>query len=275
VLEQRSRQADLEVGFDGGVLVLTIDRPERGNALDQPTRDAIAAELSRASDDPAVRSVLLTATGHRAFCSGADLSAATLPPRPAGVPDQIQGEMARVIATGWQVLVSAVLDCEKPVIAAVNGLAAGGGMALVLACDLVVMAEHARLIPVFVRRGLAPDAGSAYLVARLVGRQVAKQLYLLGDDVPSARAHRLGLAGWVVPGTELAATARSLADRLASGPTRALAATKLMINHAADLDRAAALNEEALLQEMVSGTADAAEGLASFRESRRPVFLGY
>lgn len=252
-----------------------IDRPEFGNALDHPTRDAIAAGLRRASDDPVVRSVILTASGDRAFCSGADLSATARPARPAGIPDRIQGELARVIATGWQALVSAVLDCEKPVIAAVNGLAAGGGMALVLACDLVVMAEHARLIPVFVRRGLAPDAGSAYLITRLVGRQLAKQLFLLGDDVPSAEAHRLGLAGWVVPGTELAATTKSLAGRLAAGPTRALAAAKLMINHAADLDRTAALNEEALLQEMVSGTADAAEGLASFRESRRPVFLGY
>ncbi len=125
------------------------------------------------------------------------------PPKPADAPERAQGDVARGIATGWQRVITAVLDCEKPVVAAVNGTAAGAGMHLALACDVVVIAESAKLVPVFVRRGIAPDAGGAYLLTRLVGPQVAKRLYLLGDDVPAAEALRLGLVTEVVPAADL------------------------------------------------------------------------
>lgn len=262
--------------LDDGILTLTIDRPEAGNALDEPTRISMVGALHRADADLSVRAVVLTASGDTAFCSGADLRVASSSfPRPEGTPANVQGDMARLVATGWQVLFTSLMDCEKPVIAAVNGIAAGGGMQLVLACDLVLMASTARLVPAFIRRGLVPDAGGAYMTTRLIGPQRAKQVYLLGDDISADEALRLGLANFVVPPGELAATAQGYARRLADGPTRALAMTKHLINHALDADRHAALSEEALSQEVVRATADAEEGIQSFLERRQPRFRGY
>jgi 2-(1,2-epoxy-1,2-dihydrophenyl)acetyl-CoA isomerase len=261
---------------DGAVLTITLDRPDVHNALDWRTRDALVAALDGASADLAVRAVVLTGSGERAFCTGADLRVPMpTPPKPQGAPDRAQGEVARGIATGWQRVVTAVLDCDKPVVAAVNGTAAGAGMHLALACDLVVMSDRAKLVPVFVRRGIAPDAGGAYLLTRLVGPQVAKRLYLLGDDVLAADAQRLGLVTDVVPAGELMATAHALADRLASGPTRTLAATKRLVNRALDLERETALAEEAWAQEAVMTTQDAQEGVRAFLERRDPSFLGW
>src|SRR5438270_5986403 len=215
------------------VLTVTLDRPDVHNALDWKTREALVAALDDASADLGVRAVVLTGAGERAFCTGADLRVPIpSPEKPAGAPKRAQGDVARGIATGWQRVITAVLDCEKPVVAAVNVTAAGAGMHLALACDLVVMAETAKLVPVFARRGIAPDAGGAYLLTRLVGPQVAKRLYLLGDDVPADEALRLGLVGQVVAAGELAPTATAIAERLAKGPTRTLALTKRLVNRA-------------------------------------------
>ena len=123
-----------------------------------------------------------------------------------------------MIRDGWQRLVTSILDCEKPVIAGVNGTAAGGGMHLALACDLVVMAEEAKFVEVFVRRGIAPDAGGAWILTRLVGIQKAKELFFFGDDVPAAEAYRIGLVNRLVPRAELQATLEEMAGRLASRP---------------------------------------------------------
>jgi len=197
------------------------------------------------------------------------------PEKPEGAPERAQGDVARTVATGWQRVVTAVLDCEKPVVAAVNGTAAGAGMHLALACDVVVMADTAKLVPVFVRRGIAPDAAGAYLLTRLVGPHVAKRLYLLGDDVPAAEALRLGLVHDVVPATDLAKVSAELATRLATGPTRTLALTKRLVNHALDVDRDAALAEEAWAQELVMTTTDAQEGVRAFIERRDAEFRGW
>src|SRR3954463_1852527 len=232
----------LQLERDGAVLTITLNRPDVHNALDWQTREALVAALDNASADLAVRAVVLTAAGDRAFCTGADLRVPMpAPQKPDGAPDRAQGDVSRGIATGWQRVITAVLDCEKVVIAAVNGTAAGAGMHLALACDFVVMAESAKLVPVFVRRGIASDAGGAYLLTRLVGPHVAKRLYLLGDDVPAAEALRLGLVHDVVPATDLAKVSAELSTRLAAGPTRTLALTKRLVNHALDVDRDAAL----------------------------------
>jgi 2-(1,2-epoxy-1,2-dihydrophenyl)acetyl-CoA isomerase len=266
----------LTVGRDAGVLLLTLDRPDVHNALDWKTREALVAALAEASADAAVRVVVLTGAGDRAFCTGADLRVPVpTPPKPDGAPERVQGDVARSIATGWQRLITAVLDCERPVVAAVNGTAAGAGMHLALACDVVVMADTAKLVPVFVRRGIAPDAAGAYLLTRLVGPQVAKRLYLFGDDVPAAEALRLGLVGEVVPLSDLQARAGELAARLAAGPTRTLGITKRLVNRALDLDRDSALVEEAWGQELVMTTADAQEGVKAFVERRDPEFRGW
>jgi len=266
----------LRLERDGAVLTITLDRPDVHNALDWKTRDALVDALESASADLAVRAVVLTGAGERAFCTGADLRVPMpAPPKPDGAPDRAQGDVARSIATGWQRVVTAVLDCEKVVIAAVNGTAAGAGMHLALACDVVVMSESAKLVPVFVRRGIAPDAGGAYLLTRLVGPHVAKRLYLFGDDVSAGEAQRLGLVGEVVPADKVLATAQELAGRLAAGPTRTLAATKRLVNHGLDQSRGSALAEEAAAQEAVMTTEDAQEGVRAFIERRDPTFRGW
>ncbi|MEV6686004.1 enoyl-CoA hydratase-related protein [Streptomyces sp. NPDC051130] len=275
----------------GGVSWITLNRPAAMNALTRDNRERVIGLLDDASADPRIRAVVLTATG-KGFCAGADLRggpsggpsggpAAGPAAGPAGGPaagpaagDRVAGDVARMIRLGAQRLITAVLDCEKPVIAAVNGTAAGIGSHLALACDLVIAAEPARFIEVFVRRGLVPDGGGAYLLPRLLGPQKAKELMFFGDAVPAAEAERLGLVNTVVPADALEATARAWADRLAQGPTRALALTKQLVNASLDGDRAAALAAEATAQEINMTTADANEGVAGFLERRTPKYLG-
>jgi 2-(1,2-epoxy-1,2-dihydrophenyl)acetyl-CoA isomerase len=259
-----------------GVAWITLDRPEAGNAITAAMREQIIAWLEEASADLAVRVVVLTGSGEKGFCTGADLrSSGPAPARPAGAPERAVGDAARLIRNGWQRLISAVLDCEKPVIAAVNATAAGGGMHLALACDLVLAAEEAKFIEVFVRRGIAPDAGGAYLLPRLIGPQRAKELFFFGDDVPATEAERLGLVNRVVPRDQLLALAGEWASRLASGPTRAIAVAKYLTNRSLESDRATALWDEAVAQELVTGTEDCHEGLAAFAERRPPLFRGW
>ena len=259
-----------------GVVWITLNRPEAGNAITTPMREQIIGWLEEASADLGVRAVVLTGAGEKGFCTGADLRA-TAPglPRPEGAPARAVGEAARLIRTGWQRLISAVLDCEKPVIAAVNATAAGGGMHLALACDLVLAAEEAKFIEVFVRRGIAPDAGGAYLLPRLIGPQRAKELFFFGDDLPAGEAERLGLVNRVVPRDRLADVAGEWAARLAAGPTRAIGVAKHLTNRSLESDRATALWDEAVAQELVTGTEDCREGLAAFAERRAPVFRGW
>jgi 2-(1,2-epoxy-1,2-dihydrophenyl)acetyl-CoA isomerase len=259
-----------------GVCWITLNRPEAGNAITASMRNRMVEWLEEASADLAVRAVVVTGTGEKGFCTGADLrSQEPGPPRPEGAPDRPVGEAARLIRNGWQRMIAAVLDCEKPVIAAVNATAAGGGMHLALACDLVLAAEEASFISVFVRRGIAPDAGGAYLLPRLIGIQRAKELFFFGEELPAQEAARLGLVNRVVPRTELHALASEWAARLARGPTRAIAAAKYLTNRSLESDRAAAFWDEAVAQELVVGTDDCREGLRAFAERRQPTFRGW
>lgn len=261
---------------DGGVLTLTLNRPEVHNALDWRTRDALVAALANADADLAVRAIILTGAGDRAFCTGADLRV-PLPAleRPADAPARAQGEISRGIATGWQRVITAVMDCGKPIVAAVNGTAAGAGMHLALACDIVVMSAETKLVPVFVRRGIAPDACGPYLLTRLLGPARAKLVYLLGDDIPADLAERWGLVAEVVPPKKVHDQAMAFAQRLAIGPTRTLAVSKRLLNSALDLSRESALLEEAWAQELVMSTQDAQEGVQAFIERRESNFRGW
>ena len=263
--------------IEDGICWITINRPEAGNALTQYMRDQIAAWVRDASADLFVRVVVITGAGDKAFCTGADLRGGQLPPRPKpdDAPDTEVGAASRMIRDGWQALVTAILDCEKPVIAGVNGTAAGGGMHLALACDLVIMSEEAKFIEVFIRRGIAPDAGGAWILTRLVGIQKTKELFFFGDDVPAAEAYRIGLANRLVPQAELAAAVEDWARRLAQAPTKAIWISKWLTNRALDVDRATALHEEAMGQELVTYTADMKEGVASFVERRPTEFKGW
>ncbi|MEF3119143.1 enoyl-CoA hydratase-related protein [Streptomyces chrestomyceticus] len=271
---------------DNAVLWITLNRPAALNALTWDQRERVTALLSDASADPAVRAVVVTGTG-KGFCAGADLRGGPDGGGPdrggpgnggsgggAAPPERVAGDVARMIRRGAQRLVTAVLDCEKPVLAAVNGTAAGLGAHLALACDLVVAAESATFIEVFARRGLVPDGGGAYLLPRLVGPQRAKELLFFGDAVTAADAERMGLVNRVVPDAGLEKAARDWAERLATGPTRAFALTKQLVNASLDGDRGAALAAEAAAQEINMTTADAREGVASFVERRRPMYRG-
>ncbi|MDT0487399.1 enoyl-CoA hydratase/isomerase family protein [Streptomyces doebereineriae] len=252
---------------DGQVSYITLNRPEVLNALTAGQRDLLVELLARASADPDVRAVVLTGTG-RGFCAGADLREAS------GAGERVAGDVARTLRLGAQRLIAAVLDCEKPVIAAVNGTAAGLGAHLAFACDLVLAAESAKFIEVFVRRGLVPDGGGAYLLPRLIGPQRAKELMFFGEALTAREAERLGLVNRVLEDEELTKTAREWAGRLATGPTRALALTKQLVNASLDSDRATAFAAEAAAQEINMTTEDAQEGVASFVERRSPEYRG-
>ncbi|MFI9646703.1 enoyl-CoA hydratase/isomerase family protein [Streptomyces sp. NPDC052040] len=256
---------------DSHVLWLTLNRPASLNAITPDLREQLIQSFSEASGDPGVRAVVLTGAG-RGFCAGADLRGGRAAGAAAG--ERLPGDVARTIRGGAQRLVAAVLDCEKPVIAAVNGTAAGLGAHLALACDLVLAAASARFVEVFVRRGLVPDGGGAYLLSRLVGPQRAKELMFFGDALDAADAERLGLVNRVVPADGLERAALIWAERLAAGPTRALALAKQLVNASLDGDRGAAFAAEAAAQEINMTTADAQEGVTSFAERREPRFRG-
>ncbi|MFJ9587347.1 enoyl-CoA hydratase/isomerase family protein [Streptomyces acidicola] len=279
---EKSRDSLILHTTDNAVSWITLNRPEAMNAITPDQRERIIQLLAEASADPAVRAVVITATG-RGFCAGADLrgtsgttstSSPSSGPSPGPASERVSGDVARTIRLGAQRLIAAVLDCEKPVIAAVNGTAAGIGAHLAFACDLVLAAEPARFIEVFVRRGLVPDGGGAYLLPRLVGPQRAKELMFFGHALSAADAERLGLVNRVVPPEELEKTAREWAERLATGPTRALALTKQLVNASLDTDRTTAFAAEAAAQEINMTTADANEGVASFVERRTPRYEG-
>jgi 2-(1,2-epoxy-1,2-dihydrophenyl)acetyl-CoA isomerase len=263
---------------EDGVSWITLNRPDAGNAINADQRNTIIDLLHTADLDPAVRAVVIGATGKH-FCTGADLRA----PQPAAeggtdggteAGDPPTGTIMRLIADGAQRLIAAVLDCQKPVIAAVNGTAAGIGAHLALASDMVVAVEDAGFIEVFVRRGILPDGAGAYLLPRIIGMQRAKELVFLGDRLSAAEAFALGMVNRVVPAADLESTVGELAARLAQGPTVALGLAKRLLNRSLDVDRASAFFEEAMAQELVTTTEDATEGIASFVERRPTEFKG-
>jgi 2-(1,2-epoxy-1,2-dihydrophenyl)acetyl-CoA isomerase len=273
--DDRPLDEQLRARDDEGVLWITLDRPEAANAITPDQRDRLIALLADASQRVEVRAVVIGSTGKH-FCTGADLRASRPgPARPEGAPEKVAGDVARMIRNGAQRLVAGVLDCEKPVIAAVNGTAAGIGAHLALACDLVVAAEGARFIEVFVRRGLVPDGGGSYLLPRLIGLQKAKELMFFGDDLSATDAAGLGLVNKVVPADALDATVAEWAKRLATGPTRSIGLTKRLLNRSLESDRATAFAEEAAAQELNMTTHDANEGVAAFVDRRDPAYRGW
>jgi 2-(1,2-epoxy-1,2-dihydrophenyl)acetyl-CoA isomerase len=210
--------------------------------------------------------VVLTGAG-KGFCTGADLSKRSSggPTGPGAAREMMRTRSHRLIRMLW--------DLEKPVIAAVNGVAAGVGSHLAFACDLVIAAAEARFIEVFARRGLMIDGGGAYLLPRLIGLAKAKELVFFADDLPAEEALRIGLVK-VVPGAELEAATREWATRLAQGPTFALGMSKRLMNRSLEIDFETSLEEEAMAVSIVTQSEDAQEGMQSFMERRKPVFKG-
>ncbi|OBK92129.1 enoyl-CoA hydratase [Mycobacterium asiaticum] len=268
-MAEESSDIELTIG-DDAVARVKIDRAEVGNSLSPLARDALTEAFLRANDDPAVRAVLLTAAGTRHFCAGAGLAGPESPAR-----EKRPGDVARMLQQGWQRLVAAVLDCDKPVVAAVKGVAAGAGGSLLLACDLVVMSTEATLVEAFVHRGILPDSGAVHLLTRIVGLRKATELLMLGEPVDAASCERLGLVNRVVGLDETDAVAEELALRLAAGPTVMLGLTKRLLAVSSESGRDRAFEQEAWAQEAVSRTADLQEGLSSFAERRKPRFRGH
>jgi len=256
-----------------GIRRIRLNRPEAANALRPVDRDRLIELVNEADEDHAIRVVVISANG-RHFCSGADVTGIARSNSGSGDAKRATDSM-RKIMNGAQRLVAAVLDCGKPVIAVVNGAAAGIGAHLALAADLVVAAEDASFVEVFVRRGLVVDGGGAYLLPRRMGMQKAKELAFFGDKLPAAEAQALGLVNRVVPAAELDAAADEFARRLAAGPTTAISLTKRLLNASPDGDRAAAFLAEAMAQEIQSTAEDSREGVRSFMERRPPEFRGF
>jgi 2-(1,2-epoxy-1,2-dihydrophenyl)acetyl-CoA isomerase len=256
--------------ISGGIARITLNRPETANAITPEARDRIISLLKDADGDPAVRVVVLAANG-RHFCSGADVTRLRSDP---SAPKRVGDGMRRIMG-GAQQLIAAVLDCGKPVVAAVQGPAAGLGAHLAFAADLVVASQDATFIEAFVLRGLVVDAGGAYLLPRRIGLQKAKELAFLGDKLPAAEAHDLGLVNRVVPPDELEKAVRELSERLAAAPTSAIAMTKRLFNRSLDGDREESFLLEGALQDLQSYAHDSTEGIAAFKERRTPHYLGW
>jgi 2-(1,2-epoxy-1,2-dihydrophenyl)acetyl-CoA isomerase len=245
-----------------GVATITLARPESLNALNAGMRAELQAALKAASRDDEVRAVVLTGEG-RGFCSGADLRGGSG-----------ERDFRRLLTDEYNPLIMALRELPRPVIAAVNGVAAGAGMSLALACDLVYAADDARFILAFGRIGLVPDSGMTRTLVRALGRHRAAALIFTGEPLGAAEAQAAGLVREVIPADELAASAHAAALALAAAPTRAIALAKRAINHAEDALLAESLAMEAALQELAGRTQDHAEGVAAYAEKREPRFLG-
>jgi 2-(1,2-epoxy-1,2-dihydrophenyl)acetyl-CoA isomerase len=260
-----------------GIATITFDRPEFGNALTSDQRVQIGVWLGQADEDLAIRCVVIQATG-RFFCTGADLrggAPAVASARPADAPERVIGERRRMMLKGAITTVNAILDCEVPVIAAVQGTAAGIGAHIALACDLVVASENAKFIEVFARRALAADGLGTWLLPRLIGLQRAKELVLLAEDITAQRGHEIGLVTRVVPADDLEQTVAEMARKLADGPTRAHAVNKWLLNRSLDVDRTTMAQEESWMVDVMAASLDSDEGVNSYLEKREPKFRGY
>jgi 2-(1,2-epoxy-1,2-dihydrophenyl)acetyl-CoA isomerase len=258
---------DIHYALDGsGVATITLSRPHTLNALTtaMATRELprLCAEVSR---DDRVKAVVLTGAG-RGFCSGADVAERVPAVVEATDTETLERPIGAFVAPLWAI--------PKPVIAAVNGVAAGGGMSLACAADFRFLAESASFAASFVRRGLMPDSGLTYLLPKLVPRSLALRILMTGATVTAAEALRCGLADEVVPDGELLPAAHAFAERLAAGPAVALSFTKRAVQRSDELTLDGQLAFESWGQSVCFKTADFAEGVAAFREKREPRFEG-
>ena len=252
-----------------GVATITLNRPARRNALTPAMLQALQAHVMQAGQAADVRAVLITGAG-QGFCAGQDLSIF------AGIiePTAVRALVYDVVLTYYRPLIESICQLEKPVVAAINGVAAGAGASLALACDLRMMADDASLLLAFSNIGLVPDAGASWFLTRLVGYSRAYAIAISGERVPATRCLELGLTNRVTASTTLLTEAQGWAQALAQRPTVALGLTKRVMQQATQQDLSAILVAEAELQARAAMTADHREGVAAFVEKRTPIFTG-
>ena len=257
----------VSLDLDGGVATVALQRPEAMNALTVPVKEALLAALRQVATDPAVRAVVLTGSG-RAFCVGQDLR------EHADLLDSGDPAPLRTVAEHYNPAVTLLAGMDKPVVAAVNGTAAGAGLALACACDLRIGAAGSRYTTAFTGIGLTADSGLSWTLPRLVGGARATALLLLAEPFTAEQAFEMGLLTAVVPPEQVLPAAQELAARLAAGPTAAYGLVKRSLAHAAGADLQSALAEEDRLQALAGATADHAAAVRSFLAKTPPVFSG-
>jgi 2-(1,2-epoxy-1,2-dihydrophenyl)acetyl-CoA isomerase len=254
--------AEVESSREGAVLTITLNRPDVLNALDAAMHAGLASALREARDRE-VRAVVLTGAG-RGFCVGQDLTEFRESP----------GDIATRLRANYHPNVLAIRALEKPVVAAVNGAAAGAGLSLACACDLRVAADSATFVPAFINVGLVPDSGGSFFISRLLGPARAFEWMTSGRRLSAAEAHAFGLVTEVVDADDLPARAAALARDLAAMPTRGIGMTKRLFDRAPTASLDEQLEFEAQLQAAATQTADFREGVAAFLEKREPRFEG-
>ncbi|MEO6529133.1 MAG: enoyl-CoA hydratase-related protein [Gemmatimonadaceae bacterium] len=249
-----------------GVRTIILDRAEKLNAVNGALSESLAAAIADASRDDAARVVVITGAG-RAFCAGLDLSG------PPTLPSSTRAE--RLDQYAWVgTWVRRIVECEKPVVAAVNGAAAGAGFGLALACDVRIVAASAKLTAGYVRRGLSPDAGVSYFLPRQIGLSRASDILLSGRDVDAVEAERIGLAALIIADTGFSEGVAAYAAKLAAGAPVAQALTKRLLARSQDTSLDAALRDELTYIKLCFSTNDVAEAITAFREKRVPTFTG-
>lgn len=257
-------ETSVRVSVEQGIATVTLDRPQARNALNRALRRELLAALERLRDDPAVRVVILTGAGDKAFCAGGDLSEVEKF-TPLQARDYI--ELSRVVTHTIQTM-------PQPVVAAVRGYALGGGFELALACDLVIAAEDAQFGQPQVKIGLIPGGGATQRLPRALGSHRARQYIFTGDTLGAREAERLGLVNQVVPPAELEKAAREWAERLLKMSPTALALAKACLRQAEEVPLSAGLRYEAEMYALCFSSEDCQEGIRAFREKRKPEFKG-
>ncbi|SHJ66945.1 enoyl-CoA hydratase/isomerase family protein [Alicyclobacillus tolerans] len=266
-MEELNSQSVLLEDDKDGVRLLTLNRPETYNAVNGDLSSNLINALRAASANDAVRVIVLTGSG-KGFCSGLDLS--TVESMRHGITRH-----QSLDPLGWVGhLALAIRECDKPVIAAINGIAAGAGMAMALACDLRFMATSAKLTTGYIRRGLSPDAGMSYFLPRLIGWTRASEWILSGRDISSMEAEQVGLVNEVFADGEFMSRVMAYATNLAEHAPIAMTLSKRLLHHAVDADLQTQLREEYQLIQRCFATEDVAEGVRAFLEKRKPNFQG-
>jgi len=256
--------AELRLEVADRVATITLDRADALNALTVPLKEELLAALARVGADPAIGAVVLTGAG-RAFCAGQDLRERL---EPGAAPLEVE------IRERYNPIILAMRRLEKPIVGAINGIAAGAGASLAFACDVRIAAEGASFLLAFARVGLVPDSGATWLLPRLVGAAKAAELALTGEALSAADAERLGLVARVVPAESVVTEAQAMAARLGSMAPRAVALTKRALESSWTASLEEQLELEAELQGIAGATTDHAEGIAAFMEKRPPRFTG-